>query len=148
TGRAAGWNLPANNEQVREPHRRAPMSHVGDHGQTDRRPSAGPYRLGPECGFYDAAADFSPTDNPHGVWSYGWSSTLGSTFVLDLEHQVREGLDQWRGNLADDGNPAVYHNGTEHEIVLGGTALFEPGELGIHPGPDGEYAIVRWTAPA
>ena len=25
---------------------------------------------------YDAAADFSPTNNPNGVWSYGWSQTL------------------------------------------------------------------------
>lgn len=31
---------------------------------------------------YDAAADFSPTSNPNGVWSYGWSATLGGAFQL------------------------------------------------------------------
>jgi hypothetical protein len=36
---------------------------------------------------FNAAADFSATKNPNGVWSYGWSPTLGGTFVLDADHQ-------------------------------------------------------------
>jgi hypothetical protein len=73
---------------------------------------------------YDVAADFSATGNPNGPWSYGWSGSLGSAFILDSDPQVREDLDTWRGDVAGDGNPAVYHNGTSYAILLGGTALY------------------------
>jgi hypothetical protein len=95
----------------------------------------------------DVASDFSPTSNPNGVWRYGWSTTLGSPFILSSSPAVRDGLDTWRGNIAPDGNPAAYHNGTNRVIVLGGSARYEPGQFGLHPGPDGEYGIVRYVAP-
>lgn len=96
---------------------------------------------------FDIAGDFSKTNNPNGEWSYGWSSTLGSPFILSTDASVREGLDTWRGNVAGDGNPAVYHNGTGSTILLAGDVPYAPGEFGFHPGPNGEYALVRWTAP-
>jgi hypothetical protein len=40
---------------------------------------------------YDPAAQFSPTQNPSGSWSYGWSVSLGTQFILDTRH-VREPL--------------------------------------------------------
>ena len=68
---------------------------------------------------WDAAADFSSIDNPNGVWSYGWSATLGGTFILDTDFQVFSGLDQWRSNLSPtgDGTPLVEHNGTAGPIT-------------------------------
>jgi hypothetical protein len=96
----------------------------------------------------DVAADFSINSNPNGVWSYGWSLTLGSSLILSTSPRVRDGVNQWAGDLAEDGNPAEYHNGTAGVILLGGGARFEPGEFGMHPGPHGEYAVVRYTAPA
>lgn len=95
----------------------------------------------------DVASDFSPTSNPNGVWHYGWSRTLGSPFILSSSPAVRERLHTWRGNLAADGNPAAYHNGTRDVIVLGHSARYEPGQFGLHPGPNGEYGIVRYVAP-
>jgi PEP-CTERM motif-containing protein len=95
----------------------------------------------------DVAADFSSTDNPNGVWRYGWSETLGSPLVLSTSPRTRDGVDTWPGDLAPDGNPAEYHNGTQDLILLGGGARFEPGQFGLHPGPDGQYAVVRYTAP-
>jgi hypothetical protein len=53
----------------------------------------------------------------------------------------------WSANIAADGNPAVYHNGTDNVIVLATSARFEPGQFGLHPGPNGEYAVVRYVAP-
>jgi len=96
----------------------------------------------------DVAADFSSTDNPNGVWRYGWTQTLGSPLNLSTSPRIRDGVDQWRGDLAEDGNPAAYHNGTAGVILVGGGARFEPGQFGLHPGPDGEFAVVRFTAPA
>jgi hypothetical protein len=96
---------------------------------------------------FDVAGDFSKTNNPNGEWSYGWSGTLGSPFILSTDASVREGLDTWRGNIAGDGNPAVYHNGTGSTILLAGSVPYAPGEFGFHPGPNGENGLVRWTAP-
>jgi hypothetical protein len=98
---------------------------------------------------YDATADFSATDNPSGVWSYGWSQTLGSDFNLIARPQVIGGLDAWPSNihLPSTYNPGVFHNGTSNTIIISGTVQFLPGQLGFHPGPAGEYAVIRWTAP-
>jgi hypothetical protein len=107
-----------------------------------------PHAFADSISIFDVAADFSHADNPTGVWSYGWSLNLGSPFILSTDARVREGLDTWRGNRVVDGNPAAYHNGTGSSILLGGSALYESGQFGLHPGPGGEYGIVRWTAPA
>jgi hypothetical protein len=97
----------------------------------------------------DVAADFSATNNPNGVWHYGWSATLGSPFVLSTHPAVRDGIDTWRGDLEPFGNPAAYHNGATSVVVLGQppTAPFDPGQFALHPGPGGEYAVVRYVAP-
>src|SRR5262245_42392511 len=98
---------------------------------------------------YDAAADFSAADNPTGAWSYGWSSTLGSAFNLfQLPLRGVDGFDLWTTNL-DSPWANVIHNGTDMPLYgKEGTALYQPGQLGAHPSNRGEYALVRWTAPA
>jgi hypothetical protein len=101
-------------------------------------------------GIYDVAADFSPTDNPNGVWSYGWSAALGSAFVADTTTANVSGLDFWEGPVTAAyglGFPLVDHNGTANPITLNGTALFEPGQLAMHPGPDGQYSVICFMAP-
>jgi hypothetical protein len=95
---------------------------------------------------FDVAADFSATSNPTGPWSYGYSPTLGGPFVLFTEPGPFFGLDTW-------GDPgylylAAYHNGTPDPIVFLLGIRYEPGQFGLHPGPAGEYAVARFTAPA
>jgi hypothetical protein len=97
-------------------------------------------------GIFDAAADFSATNNPNGVWSYGWSSTLGGSFILDTDRQNVNGIDFWRGDIGQDGSPFIGHNGTANPQTFG-TGLYQPGQLGFHPGPGGQFAVVRWVAP-
>lgn len=94
----------------------------------------------------DAAAEFSATNNPNGVWNYGWLDTLG-TFYLSVGF-VRDGLDGWGGFIAGNGNPSVLHNGTSSTIMLAEILPVPPGALVVHPGPNDEKQIVRWTAPA
>ncbi len=54
-------------------------------------------------------------------------------------------IEAWHN--AERTDPCVTRNGTTHTIQgLGITWL--PGQLAFHPGRDGEYAVVRWTAPA
>jgi ELWxxDGT repeat protein len=95
---------------------------------------------------YDAALDFSATDNPNGAWRYGWSTALGASFVQDTSHRNVAGIDCWMGEQAGDGNPSVSHNGTADPITPG-SMTWQPGQLGFHPGPNGQYSVVRWTAP-
>lgn len=96
---------------------------------------------------FDAAADFSVTNNPNGVWQYGWSSTLGSDFNLYTSAGIDAGLNFWRyPPITYLGAPAVWHNGTG-SLIENGTVSTQAGQMAFHPGPNGQYSIVRWTAP-
>jgi len=54
------------------------------------------------------------------------------------------GIESWHNAVRVD--PCVTRNGTDHQIKgLGIT--WQPGQLAFHPGRDGEYSVVRWTAP-
>ena len=54
------------------------------------------------------------------------------------------GIELWRNQERTD--PCVTFNATKQAIrALGIT--WSPGQLAFHPGRDGEYAVVRWTAP-
>jgi len=97
---------------------------------------------------YDVAADFSATNNPNGVWSYGWSSTLTSAFNLYLNHGIFDDaipVDVWAGSNFPY-SPNVSHNGTENPITHP-TIIWQPGQFSLHPGDSGEYSYARWTAP-
>ena len=110
--------------------------------------SVTPANAGPT---YDAANDFSATTIPNGVWTYGWSHTLGSSFILDSLRQNTDSLDFWEGGVqtgAPPGSfPTIFHNGTNSTITYAGTVSVPPGQLGFHPGPNGEYAVIRFTTP-
>jgi hypothetical protein len=55
------------------------------------------------------------------------------------------GIEAWRN--AGRSDPCVIRNPTKNTIkALGITWV--PGRMSFHPGRDGEYAVVRWTAPA
>jgi hypothetical protein len=93
---------------------------------------------------YDAASDFSPTNNPNGAWSYGWETNRGSTFTRD-DTSVTEtnGLEDW---TRPSSFPNIVKNSTSHSIT-GGTVTFPALKLTFHPGPNGENGVLRWTAP-
>jgi predicted RNA binding protein YcfA (HicA-like mRNA interferase family) len=96
----------------------------------------------------DVGADFSGTNNPNGVWSYGWALNLRSPFVLIRNPSDWYGLDSWLANHSGDGPPSVHYNATGSRMITHNGAIhFEPGQLSLHPGRAGEYALVRWTAP-
>ena len=97
---------------------------------------------------FDVAADFSATNNPNGVWSYGWSSTLTSTLNLYSNHGKFDDtipVDVWLGSNFSD-TPSVAHNRTGRPITHR-TITWQPGQFSLHPGESGEYSHVRWTAP-
>jgi hypothetical protein len=64
-----------------------------------------------------------------------WDAQGGST----------TGLEVWQD--PDRVDPCVNRNGTDHVIKALGIT-WPPGQMAFHPGMKGDYAAVRWTAPA
>lgn len=95
---------------------------------------------------YDAAAEFSPTDNPNGPWSYGYKPTFNGPFIPAAQTGAVGPIDFWYGGVASDGNPAISRNGST-STAFNGTARYLPGQLVMHPGPGNEYAVLRFTNP-
>lgn len=98
---------------------------------------------------FNAANDFSGVSNPNGVWSYGFSNTLGGTFNLYTNNADPNfnpaSLDVWN-RLNPDSEPAVFHNYTANPFSFF-TVNIAPNQLAFHPGSSGEYSIVRFIAP-
>ncbi len=97
---------------------------------------------------YDASESFTTNRNPNGVWSYGHSVTLGDALIPFSECGNWGGLDFWRSNIWLS-VPAVFYNPST-QAVINPTATFvlNPGQLALHPGPNGEFAVIRFTVPS
>jgi hypothetical protein len=101
---------------------------------------------------YNAVSDFSATANPNGVWSYGWSATLGGPLNLytNSDSTCYTGVSGW-SELATGITclppPALLHNNTNQLIHLFPTVVLPPTVLLLHPGTAGEYSVLQWTAP-
>lgn len=81
--------------------------------------------------------------NPNGVWSYGWyPSTLTGPLTLYTLHSSAPAAPLWGAWIAPDSTPAVWKNTTN--VSQNGVAT---GQLSLHPGPNGEACVVRWTNP-
>jgi hypothetical protein len=86
----------------------------------------------------DPYSDFAGS-NPNGVWSYGHTAALGSTFNLfnnfftTPDPEARSQMAAWRESAVDD--------------FLGVYQTFTPGTLLLHPGAAGQYSVLRFTAP-
>jgi hypothetical protein len=78
--------------------------------------------------------------NPNGAWSYGMvNNSVFQRYTLRLDNgHVRN----WYGNLSDDGAPLV---GFNYGAWLDGV---DTGQFYMHPGPNGQASVARWTAPA
>jgi hypothetical protein len=99
---------------------------------------------------WDVAADFSATNNPNGVWSYGWSSELTSALNLysypgKFDDMVP--IDVWAASDVPYSTPNVSHNGTGSIVTTHPTIKWETGQFALHPGEFGEYSHACWTAP-
>lgn len=103
----------------------------------------------------DVAQDFSFLSNPGGAWSYGATAGLGDSFNLNLFNWTFGSNTSiafgWAGQQpanVSDPNPSVLY------LINGSGPLFNIGTISapsrsvnLHPGPNGELAIARWTAP-
>ena len=100
---------------------------------------------------YDAAGDFSPTNNPNGAWSYGWVSATNLDFMMYTITDTPYSLKEWTGPFPRDPNlftvPCVLLNDSDTPVAAANNT-FQAHRLTAHPGPNNERSVVRWTSPA
>ncbi len=99
---------------------------------------------------YDAVRDFSIQQNPNGVWSYGWESSLGSPLNLYTVTDTTSapGMSAWLASGTYWANPPyVAHNDTLKKLCRA-TFCVPATYLHLHPGFTAELSVVRWTAPS
>lgn len=102
---------------------------------------------------WDLSSDWMVGANPDGAWSYGWESSRGSSFTLMTLHAADSsipGTDYWSGGIQGVGGPfypEVGHNGSSTTYDFS-CCTYPGNSVVMHPGPDGQNAVVRWTAPA
>ncbi len=95
---------------------------------------------------YDSGGDFSSSNNPNGAWSYGYQTTLGGTLNLYTDLANVGGLLIWRFNINNTSTPGVAFNPSGTDITFASTT-WRPAETSLHPGPNGEFSVLRFTAP-
>jgi hypothetical protein len=98
----------------------------------------------------NAVADFSPSQNPTGAWSYGYS-TSSIAFTLFTAHSNIFGpaIDTWGIGGGSCCPMVARNNSSSTQSYAGSPSVIHPADLlNLHPGNSGERAIVRWTAPS
>lgn len=95
---------------------------------------------------YSAFEDFSVTVNPNGVWTYGTTATVGGTLTPFTNQQVF-GAGQFEGWGSPGSFPFVMKNLTAGAFQSG-TTYYPTGLLAMHPDNSGNFAVIRWVAPA
>jgi hypothetical protein len=104
---------------------------------------------------YDPVAQFSPVLNPNGVWSYGFENVpLGSPFILfpasvPVASSPGPNIVAWQAPAF--GQAGVYFNQTpvpQTVTINTEVSLFNPDMLAMNTGPNDQFALVQFTAPA
>jgi hypothetical protein len=93
---------------------------------------------------YDVSTGFSTTNNPSGPWQYGYRTTLAGAFTPYTLTFTSGALEYWSTNSA--GTPGVFRN-SSGSTFTGSTVVYPPGQVALHPGPSGEYSVIRFIAP-
>jgi hypothetical protein len=94
---------------------------------------------------YDATSEFSATQNANGVWSYGSTgSNLNDPLSLYTGTAAAGGADFW---VSPGGVPELGKAGAIDYTCCGSVDV-PAGTLIAHPGPGGQYSVLRFTAPS
>jgi hypothetical protein len=105
---------------------------------------------------FEAVASFLSRANPapDGRWAYGWKATLQGEFrpYPTREEVVFQGIQfiGWsrKGGLPEaESCPYVAHNMSGKAAKVHRVFRLPPDMLSLHPGRNGEFTVVRWTAP-
>ncbi|HEY1582647.1 MAG TPA: hypothetical protein VGF73_06075, partial [Chthoniobacterales bacterium] len=106
----------------------------------------------PNISCWDAASEFNDSvnpdaTNPSGVWSYGWKKSLTDKFLLATT-PLNDPPDIFGWSSAS-GFPFICHVSRSVPVLTHGPnrAILPAHVLSMHPAVNGEYAVLRFTAP-
>ena len=113
--------------------------------------------LAARAGDFNLARDFDATNNPGGVWTHGWETTLGGTFtpVTFVGRGYADNgmpFDAW--SIQQYVLPAFYHyplSNPQAGTAAGGQGNYPPGTVVCVAGNDDtpqNFAVIRFTAPS
>jgi hypothetical protein len=103
----------------------------------------------------DPNREFSIVNNPNGVWSYGFTPTLGGSFSLSDTARAnyvwpsgyQQGQDSWTSSGQLDCDNGMGGTIGRAPASSAGSAVIPWDTLSQAPGCHGEYSVLRWTAP-
>lgn len=100
--------------------------------------------------YYDASGDFSTSLNPAGAWSYGYRASAGAPFTPYASNGniFGAGADTWSRDGGSCPFVAYNNTGAAYTYPNAPSAVHPAGLLNLHPGPAGEWSVVRWVARA
>ena len=92
-------------------------------------------------------SQFSTTSNPNGNWSYGWEG------VSQTSYQPNGTFAAYNASVSESYGTQLYS--TSLPILpaallianSGPNGCCEDGTVALHPGANGEFSVVQWTAP-
>jgi hypothetical protein len=101
---------------------------------------------------YDISNDFSVASNPNpnGVWTYGFSSTLGGPLTnYDVGTTLGSGLQVWNSSTVQvSGAPTDINNPTGGAIQTCSSCSPLPANTAaFHPGSLGQFSVYQFTSP-
>lgn len=97
---------------------------------------------------WEAAADYSSAANPNGAWSYGWTPLSGGPLTLFTNFgPFCGGVGGWRLTGPGTFNLPLAGKNQSASTLCCTTVRMPPGRLILHPGFNGQKAVLRWTAP-
>jgi hypothetical protein len=99
---------------------------------------------------WDVSKDFSVASNPNGAWAYGYWLTFGEPLRLFLHSRSSSDISSWYSGLDPEGYHAANRTSNTYTLNDGQAipTIVPPATFWMHPGPNGEYAVTQWTAPA
>jgi hypothetical protein len=98
---------------------------------------------------YNPVSDFSATQNPNGVWSYGAKAAPGSALSLYTVHSnaYGTGMETWSMNGSCCSMITRNNTGSTQTYANAPSVVQYVEALNLHPGPSSERSVLRWTAP-
>lgn len=107
----------------------------------------------PHVGSWEIAGQFNPAANPFEVWSYGYKDAADCTGVFmpfanivsrNFGGQMVEG---WRRGPSGSDNASLPEVMQTTPTTVTSPLALSPKGLTMHPGQEGQCAVVRFTAP-
>lgn len=98
---------------------------------------------------WNAAADYSGSANPNGLWSYGYKplEPWDGAFTLYTATSDVGGFGLYQWSLPDTNYGWISYNSNPDPLLVPWNVWWYANGIDMHPGADGQRTTIRWTSP-